>query len=429
MESDSLRRRAWPLLVNLEFFLHRDATDGAPSVYPHPDAATIALDVARYCTNSPSTVATTNEEKGSSRQRLVDIIQQSLVKNPGYRYYQGYHCVAGVVQSVMREDDEAAAAILAQISQTHLYDLMQGDNVSPLLTILRLSMVPLLSYFNNGSPVILHSTDGEQCDNDDEDADLTTMALCLPWIVTLFSNDHCFLSSSASQKKRCMDAFLASHPMFPVYVSVAVLLGRGTSSTSAGTFNDNKKLVLPSTRSCRRYQTTNTEWEAILDTAVSYMRQVTPLQVLKLANHYYQDGHESEWFLQTKTMQNLPKMLASASTAKSKAWAANRMVQFFRSRQYPMATVTAGQCHFIRGQPKRRPLVLAVAAVILLAAGLFVVAAGSCRRMLAITMAVDDIVATEIAVTDDDVFLVGAWSEQTDFGYDHGLDFVTPMDS
>ena len=158
------------------------------------------------------------------------------------RYYQGYHdvsCIflhvlggasiaagapgnisaemASKLKSSSRSVDQAALAasamgldlpssVLLQISRSHFRDAMNTDFKS-LSAALRLIMMPLIAALDNEVHTKLWEVDMEPF-------------FAISWIITWFSHDV----RDTDVVKRLFDCFLVSHPLMPVYMTVAMLL-------------------------------------------------------------------------------------------------------------------------------------------------------------------------------------------------------------
>mmetsp|Transcript_3846 Transcript_3846/g.8356 ORF Transcript_3846/g.8356 Transcript_3846/m.8356 type:complete len:739 (+) Transcript_3846:81-2297(+) len=151
-------------------------------------------------------------------------------------YYQGYHDVACIFLSTLRDaappkawamvggeqksdchDDtrfdsskslglDLPSAVLLQVSQSHLIDCMQ-DTFQPLQATLLWTIMPLLALLDTS--VHGHLADCEMAP-----------FFALSWIISWFSHDI----RDTALCKRLFDAFISSHPAFPIYLSVAMLL-------------------------------------------------------------------------------------------------------------------------------------------------------------------------------------------------------------
>ncbi len=155
------------------------------------------------------------------------------------RYYQGYHDISCIILSALGGDTTSARSfattnrtynnatastqeiaretaqimgmdlpcqILSKLSFSHLEDMMK-PNFQILTQSLRLIIFPLLDRL-----------DGEVHDYLMESG--MEPFFCLPWIITWFSHDI----RDTSVVKRLFDVFVASHPLMPIYLSIAMVL-------------------------------------------------------------------------------------------------------------------------------------------------------------------------------------------------------------
>jgi Rab-GTPase-TBC domain len=137
------------------------------------------------------------------------------------RYYQGYHDVACILMSTLGGASpegiltsspacgaglELASATLYQLSQSHFRDCLQKD-FTQLQTMLRLTVFPLLATLD----AELH--------NHLYDAGMEPF-FCLSWVITWFAHEI----RDTALVKRLFDVFIVSHPLFSVYVAVAMVI-------------------------------------------------------------------------------------------------------------------------------------------------------------------------------------------------------------
>jgi len=150
-------------------------------------------------------------------------------------YYQGYHDVACIFLSALGGSGSGPSAgaapgnaasggttsmdslamamgldlpcrVLLQVSRSHLRDAMRR-NFLQLQSCLRLVVFPLLAVFDSEVHSHLYHAGMEPY-------------FCLSWVITWFSHDI----RDTTLVKRLFDAFLVSHPLLPVYMSVAMVL-------------------------------------------------------------------------------------------------------------------------------------------------------------------------------------------------------------
>lgn len=160
---------------------------------------------------------------------------RQVEKDNTLRYYQGYHDVACIILSTLGGSSpvrlimppsehnssnskssslegmavatglEMPAAVLLQISQSHFRDCMRA-NFMQLQTALRLTMLPLIAYFDPEVHDFLSACETEPF-------------FALSWVITWFSHDV----RDTELVKRLFDFFVVSHPLMPIYVSVAMV--------------------------------------------------------------------------------------------------------------------------------------------------------------------------------------------------------------
>lgn len=156
----------------------------------------------------------------------------SVSEDDCMRYYQGYHDVASIFLSTLGESDilhnrpelssslplhsqhdlavsmglDIAAAVLLQASQSHLRDCLK-TNFMQLQTALQLTLFPLIAALD--SEVSQHLL---QCGMEP--------FFALSWVITWFAHDV----RETETVKRLFDVFLVSHPMMPIYLTVAMVL-------------------------------------------------------------------------------------------------------------------------------------------------------------------------------------------------------------
>ena len=293
------------------------------------------------------------------QRRLSNLINLTLLRTypddggaDKLKYYQGYHDIASIFLIALggggsplsnEKDQDSVQAIagsigldlpsrvLAQLSESHLRDAMRS-NFMELQTALKLTLFPLISAFD--SEVHNHLW---QCD--------MAPFFCLSWVITWFAHDI----RDTALVTRLFDAFLVSHPLFPIYMSVAMVchpLNRieilttecdfaevhqvlaalpknssmvgwkfrpgdgyvsgedevddGTASTDMDvSFLDQEMLEgrddeESDTQSIVSHMTNvgkdiKVPFQDLIDNAISYMRRIPPRKLLTLAKRYYED--------------------------------------------------------------------------------------------------------------------------------------------
>lgn len=275
--SDAIRKKAWPKLVGIA---HSKQTPISSLVDSKPqlstivptslsvvspesvssfknsivasciDAVQISLDTARCTwhllngTQRANKNTMRNKHKKRVRallkrkqRRLGNFINLTLIRtydeHTKLRYYQGYHDVSCIILSVLGGETtvppsdmdkhpktvqamatktaqamglDLPSEVLAKLSHSHFVDLMK-DNFEHLTKALRLIVFPLMACLD--PEVHQHLLD---CDMEP--------FFCLSWIITWFSHDV----RDTAVVKRLFDFFIVSHPIMPVYMSIAMVL-------------------------------------------------------------------------------------------------------------------------------------------------------------------------------------------------------------
>ena len=357
------------------------------------------------------------------QRRLGDLINLALVssydghEDDKLRYYQGYHDVASIFLSALgggrpapqtpgvTSADQVAASIgldlpsrvLQRVSETHFRDTMRSS-FHDLQIVLRLVIMPLILSFDQQVHDQLYYCEMEPF-------------FALSWIITWFGHDV----RDTDLVKRLYDAFLVSHPLFAVYVAVAIvchpynraeilstecdfaamhhcLVGLPKNSSMVGfvyklgdgyvsgaddddddttttdmvssidldgnNVNDesmhepDNSVVVSSTP----LESSNAKvpFQEIIDTALVYMRRIPPRSLLDLAKHYYPDESSKPMFEQAKKVTLLQRPPRWALTATATAdWVLKQRARARSGRTRSNRRDRRGQSPM--RNPKRRP--------------------------------------------------------------------------
>ena len=139
------------------------------------------------------------------------------------RYYQGYHDIACIVLCTLGGSSrmgpwrqtqwatgspgmDLSSAVLLQMSRLHLREYVRED-FSSLQVILNLSFYPLLALWDRSV-------------HDHLMAAGMSPFFVLPWMITWWAHDI----RDTTVVKRIFDFLIASHPLMPLYLSLAMLL-------------------------------------------------------------------------------------------------------------------------------------------------------------------------------------------------------------
>jgi TBC1 domain family member 20 len=169
------------------------------------------------------------------QRRLGNLINYALVQTYSLtdperlRYYQGYHDVACIFLSVLgghhhqrsqsfmhnstssihsasvANDLQVPAAVLGRVSLAHLRDCLR-PNFSHLQVALRLTIFPLIALIDPEVHEHLFNCEMEPF-------------FALSWVITWFAHEI----RDTDLVKRLFDTFLVSHPLFPIYLSIAMV--------------------------------------------------------------------------------------------------------------------------------------------------------------------------------------------------------------
>ena len=185
-----------------------------------------------------------------------------------------------------------AVEVLHRLSLSHFADCMSGNDLMPLQTVLRLTIMPLLAYFDPALHAVLWNC-GFGDGGGEDDAAACSYSFCLPWILTWFSHDRIVMEQDAGASvKRLMDAFVSAHPLFPVYVTVALMLEECPQRLELDCGEMDFCYVHQVLTALPRYAT---NWDTVIERAVSLMRLVPPRKIVSLAESYYGEKQVQEW--------------------------------------------------------------------------------------------------------------------------------------
>jgi len=203
--SKELRRQAWPKLLGIHPF--RDRVDYDPKGAPAQcrDHDQVAKDVERSLWRWVP-----QREIMNRRQQLSRLLNWALAEDCALYYYQGLHDVGSVL--LLTCGEAAAAPLLRHMMRHHLREYLHCriDGVEHVLQL----MPPILRAEDPPLHRFLCDADvGDRCH------------FALAWVLTWFAHP---LDGELNSIARLFDAFLAAHPLLPMYLSVAVVLHRRT---------------------------------------------------------------------------------------------------------------------------------------------------------------------------------------------------------
>jgi hypothetical protein len=300
---DSLRRRAWPLLLPDEISWGGESTTtkatttATTTTLSDRDRQMVRWDVDR-CALS-----------GDAKQTLVHIIEQSC-----HCYYQGYHFICATVFRIFGAHDVLSTIyILRRLYLSHL-----GQYVAP-------HDLPIVRLVQLMGPPMLYCIDPELYNVVDE----CTFAVgsILTWFAAAAATSPQSQSSSLQHQQqqqnhhhhyhdlapRLFDAFVASHPLLPLYLSFAVLL------RDKPFILDEPMYVHQPPLFHRQQHDDDDDVDGLLRQAVALMGRLPPHQRLWLiTSHYYGDGVVED-LLSTAASNSLLRLVTPESSVSAVA--------------------------------------------------------------------------------------------------------------
>eukprot|EP00027_Filamoeba_sp_ATCC50430_P002344 CAMPEP_0168553946 /NCGR_PEP_ID=MMETSP0413-20121227/7516_1 /TAXON_ID=136452 /ORGANISM="Filamoeba nolandi, Strain NC-AS-23-1" /LENGTH=358 /DNA_ID=CAMNT_0008584651 /DNA_START=132 /DNA_END=1205 /DNA_ORIENTATION=- len=192
--NNALRALVWPKLLGV-------SSDNAiiSKKVSSKDVDQVAKDVDRSLWKFTQGKAYMRQEKRAELSRIIHAI---LATHPELHYYQGFHDVASVFLLIAGEEN--AFAMVERLSLYHIRDALDATlestkQVLSLMLLLSLADPELHRYFKQSE---------------------VEPFFALSWVITWFSHSFDNLDSIA----RLFDLFIASHPLMPLYVGVAIIL-------------------------------------------------------------------------------------------------------------------------------------------------------------------------------------------------------------
>lgn len=186
-----------------------DTVFSSSSVSTHPSQRNPELELIRRDSNR-SVIFQYNKhyERNTTPEYAGDrltAVLENVVTDQKHHYYQGLHDVVGVLLHHLHYDTELTAQLVHHaVGQSHLRDAMR-ENFSNVTWLLNLLVLPLVEQIDKHVHYALQEVD--------------LASLCLPWVITWFTHDVYHPDTAA----RLADAFMAGHPLLPLYFAVALL--------------------------------------------------------------------------------------------------------------------------------------------------------------------------------------------------------------
>lgn len=212
LQTNALRRRAWPHLLGLHGGVDVRRPDGAVEngegerAVSHRDARVVECDVERSLVHFKDVSWAENGQFTLKRRRreLAWMLNSVCEEHEGdVYYYQGLHDIASVLLLVT-EDAALARALLVRLCLHHLRDCTRPA-LEDALDVLQLVPV-LLQRHDPELAKVLAAAD-------------VPPHFALPWLLTWFSHGCTTLDEAA----RLFDLLLGGHPLMPLYVGVVAM--------------------------------------------------------------------------------------------------------------------------------------------------------------------------------------------------------------
>ncbi|KAL4710265.1 hypothetical protein ACJJTC_003545 [Scirpophaga incertulas] len=203
--SDDYRKIIWPLLVGVT---NEEMTEppSLDELSTHGEYNQVVLDVNRSLKRFPPGIP--YEQRVALQDQLTVLILRVIIKYPHLKYYQGYHDVAITLLLVCG----------ARASFPLLCRLSHGPR-APLAPFMQATMRPTQHLLNYMLPALRRlRPDVADCLHQ---AQVGTM-FALPWYLTWFGHSL----NQYADVVRLYDYFLCAPPLFPVYVTAALVACR-----------------------------------------------------------------------------------------------------------------------------------------------------------------------------------------------------------
>ncbi|OZJ06857.1 hypothetical protein BZG36_00144 [Bifiguratus adelaidae] len=248
LETDDLRREAWPILLHTNYgkYLQEKSLDQELE-----DREQIQKDVQRALYFFAQNISP--HLKKRRQHELQDIIVEILWRNPKLNYYQGFHDICTIFLLVLGKEDATPAA--ETVALFFIRDAMH-DTFKPINLYLSL-MQTLIEY--EDPELFEHFTSHDIVD--------------FARVTTLF------------------DLFIASTPLMPVYIAFAVVSSRRQIllKEDPEMLHDTISKIPP-----------NLDWPAITSHALKLEKRYPPLLLQKLSGVWLEDSsavntYDSEW--------------------------------------------------------------------------------------------------------------------------------------
>ncbi|VDP05389.1 unnamed protein product [Soboliphyme baturini] len=213
--SDAFRQTIWPLILDAD----EDEDSSEPELDPqmiegcasiseetvsrHPEYHQVLVDVNRTLARFPPNI--TDDKRHQLQDELTPLIVRILVRNPNFRYYQGFHDVCLTV--LLAVGERWAFRVCSRLATTYFRPFLEKplDQSTRVLnyvySLIAVTDPELYSYLTH--------------------AEVGTM-FALSWLLTWFSH----VIRDYDTLVRLFDLFIVCHHLMPVYLTASIVLYR-----------------------------------------------------------------------------------------------------------------------------------------------------------------------------------------------------------
>ncbi|CCU76942.1 unnamed protein product [Blumeria hordei] len=204
--TDSLRRKAWPLLLGLKTDGNEVQKEDLNNISwkdlpPHPDEDQVKLDVNRSFIYYP--IGLSSKELQLRKEQLSDLIIEILRRSPYLSYFQGYHDICQVFMLVL--DSKICAPAISRLSILRIRDFMLPTFFHTLEQLLLI-------------PSVLHSINPKLWKH----LSTTKPYFALSATLTMFAHEL----QDYDEVTRLFDVLLAREAVFSIYMYAQIILQR-----------------------------------------------------------------------------------------------------------------------------------------------------------------------------------------------------------
>lgn len=254
------RQRIWPLLLGVKEKTY-DLKDLDPSQNIQNELKTMKNDVARSLSHLNTTEFDLSGDIEMYRDKLYKLMIRHFHQGNTLHYYQGFHDVATV--HLLTCGEELGTLTLQQQSQLMLKDY-HAKAMEPTVRV------------TEALYVILEKVDKKVCQKLRK-AQVKPL-FALSWLITGFAHDLTNFDTIC----RLYDAFLAFHPLFPVYTSVALVISPKFRTQLLKIGNDSAEMhhFLQSLPKATETMREKFSYDRLLEAAVGIMKTFPPDTVI-----------------------------------------------------------------------------------------------------------------------------------------------------